>query len=339
VILLIFRLFHRTHLLESNPAGQAGRPAGRTGRHRRKVKKRSAERKRSASWRTFSKSTNSCLVCKSREMKPIYSGILRKCLNCGFVTASLTGDRVKIDKLYHARYFQGEEYMDYQKDKVILQKKFRRRVNQIFKLAGRENIKSILDIGCAYGFFGEVARTMIPEASYQGFDISQEAIRYASEHLNLNVIRANYLESTADMQFTDACMWDVIEHLQYPDRFLEKIHTELEPAGRLWITTGDIDALIPRIMKRRWRMIHPPTHLHYFSSQTLRHLLTRKGFEVQRISHPPVIRGLRQIFYSYFMLGKNPGTMVQKIHSIIPPKMCVYMNTFDIMFLMAVKKG
>jgi len=39
------------------------------------------------------------------------------------------------------------------------------------------------------------------------------------------------------------------------------------------------------------------------------------------------------------MLGKDPGTMVQKIHSIIPPKMRVYMNTFDIMFLMAVKKG
>ncbi len=272
-------------------------------------------------------------------MKTIYSGLLRKCLNCGFVTANLDPDPDAIDSLYGKGYFNGEEYLEYEWNRVILQKNFRRRVNQILTLAGRENIKSILDIGCAYGFFGEVVRTMIPEASYLGFDISQEATRYASEHLNLNVIRANYLESTVDMQFTDACMWDVIEHLQYPDRFLEKIHTDLEPAGRLWITTGDIDALIPRIMKRRWRMIHPPTHLHYFSSGTLNQLLAQKGFEVQRISYPPVTRGLRQIFYSLFMLGKDPGTMVQKIHSIIPPKMRVYMNTFDIMFLMAVKKG
>jgi 2-polyprenyl-3-methyl-5-hydroxy-6-metoxy-1,4-benzoquinol methylase len=272
-------------------------------------------------------------------MKNIYSGMLRKCLTCGFVTANLDLKSDDIDELYDSGYFKGEEYLDYVKNKVIFQKNFRRRVSQILTLAGREKIKSVLDIGCAYGFFGEVVRAMIPEATYLGVDISEEAIAHVSDELNLEVIHAPYLEYDGIRKFTDVCMWDVIEHLQHPDRFLEKIHSDLEPDGRLWITTGDIDALVPRIMKRRWRMIHPPTHLHYFSARTLGHLLTRKGFEVRRISYPRVTRGLQQIFYSLFMLGEKPGKWVRKFHSAIPPKMSVNINTFDIMFVMAVKTG
>ncbi len=272
-------------------------------------------------------------------MKTIYSGLLRKCLNCGFVTANMDPDPDAVEALYGEGYFKGEEYLDYEGNRLILQKNIRRRVTQMVKIAGREKIKSILEIGCAYGFFGEVVRGMIPEAYYLGFDISQEAIRYAAEKLNLNVSGADYLEYNAHNRFTDICMWDVIEHLQHPDRFLEKIYSDLEPGGRLWITTGDIDALIPRIMKRRWRMIHPPTHLHYFSARTLTDLLKRKGFHVHQISYPAVARGLQQIFYSLFMLGKHPGRLIRKIHLAIPSKMSVSLNTFDIMFVLAVKNG
>lgn len=280
-----------------------------------------------------------CLVCKSREMKPIYSGTLIRCMNCGFVTANMDLNPDEIEKLYGGAYFKGEEYLDYEKNKAILQKNFRKKVKAMERIAGREKITSILEIGCAYGFFGEVVRSMIPGSSYLGFDVSQEAIRYAAENLNLNVSRADYLEYKADNQFTDVCMWDVIEHLQYPDRFLDKIYPDLKSGGRLWITTGDIDALVPRIMKRRWRMIHPPTHLHYFSARTLNNLLNRKGFQVQQISYPAVARGLQQIFYSLFLLGKNPGSIMKKIHSAIPSRVSVSLNTFDIMFVLAVKKG
>jgi len=84
-------------------------------------------------------------------------------------------------------------------------------------------------------------------------------------------------------------------------------------------------------------MIHPPTHLHYFSAGSLKRLLTGKGFQVKTVSYPPVARGVQQIFYSLFVLGKNPGNLVRKIHSAIPPGLAVSVNTFDIMFIMAQK--
>ncbi len=272
-------------------------------------------------------------------MKTMYSEVLLKCTNCGFITANLDLNPSDVKALYGDGYFKGEEYLDYERNRMISQKNFRKKVRTMERIAGREKIRSILEIGCAYGFCGEVVQEMIPRASYLGFDISQEAIRYATEILNLNVSGADYLTYKADRKFTDVCMWDVIEHLKHPDHYLDKIHPDLESGGRLWITTGDINALVPRIMKRRWRMIHPPTHLHYFSAQTLTDLLNRKEFRVQQISYPSAARGLQQIFFSLFLLGKKPGKVMKKIHSAVPSKMSVSLNTFDIMFVLAVKNG
>ena len=279
-----------------------------------------------------------CLVCKNRNMKEIYSGLLRKCPDCGFVTANLELHDSEIEGLYNEGYFKGEEYLNYEKDKVIFRKNFSKKVTLMLKIAARENIRSILEIGCAYGFFGEIVQKMIPEATYFGVDIAKEATQYAAERLKLNVARTDYLEHNVVEKYTDVCMWDVIEHLQFPDQVIEKIHSDLLPGGRVWITTGNIDALVPRIMKSKWRMIHPPTHLHYFSARTLSLLLERIGFKVNKISHQSVLRGCKQIFYSIFMLGREHGKLIQKVYSAIPSTMSLPLNTYDIMFLQAVRK-
>lgn len=279
-----------------------------------------------------------CLVCKNRESKNIYSGILRKCLTCGFVTATCEVNKSAIKELYSENYFKGDEYMDYEADKLIIQKNFRKKTRKMLKAAGRRNIKSILDIGCAYGFFGEVVKEIMPDTAYFGLDISEKAIHYASEELNLSATCGNYLDYEVEEKYSDVCMWDVIEHLQFPDRVIEKIHSDLLPGGRVWITTGNIKALIPRVMRGKWRMIHPPTHLHYFSARTLSLLLEKIGFNVKRISYPFVSRGCKQIFYSTFMLGREPGKFIRDVYSAIPERMSLSMNTFDIMFLQAVKK-
>ena len=284
----------------------------------------------------YQEGVESCLVCNSGEMAEIYSGMLKKCLQCGFVTAATLPDQTEILTLYQGAYFTGEEYLDYDQDKPILQKNFRKRIKNMVRMAGVGNIRSVLDVGCAYGFFGETVQEEIPGVRYLGLDISAEAVSNAPS--NVEVLNQDYLAYEVKDKFTDVCMWDVIEHLAYPDRFIEKIHSDLLPGGRLWLTTGNRGAIIPRLRGRRWRMIHPPTHLHYFSSKTLSRLLNRKGFDVVRINHPFVARGWRQIFYSAFMLGKNPGPVVRKIYASIPSEMSISVNTYDIMLFMAVRK-
>jgi 2-polyprenyl-3-methyl-5-hydroxy-6-metoxy-1,4-benzoquinol methylase len=279
-----------------------------------------------------------CIVCNDNYFLPRYNNTLKQCRTCSFVTTNFDVDEAELKRIYSANYFKGEEYLDYVMEKGCLQKNFAQRLNSIQKIIPNANITSALEIGCAYGFFAEVFHQYYPAANYIGVDVVEEAIRYGQDVLHLNLKLADFLNmDLAKSSFSDVFLWDVIEHLKEPHLFLDKISTCLQPSGRLYITTGDIGALLPRITKQKWRLIHPPTHIHYFSRKTLSQLLTRYEFMPINVSYPLIYRSARQIFYFLFLLNKKSPTILAKIHNIIPTSLFIPMNTFDIMFLMAIK--
>ncbi len=279
-----------------------------------------------------------CLVCNAKGLEPIYKGTLLKCSSCGFVTANMEIDLELLKRIYNENYFKGEEYVDYLRDKDILQTNFKKRLNAIYKRIEKSTITNVLEIGCAYGFFAEVITNNFKNINYVGYDVASEAIEYGSKILKQNIICGDYLEAKSETKVTDVFMWDVIEHLPNPEKFIEKAANELQKGGRIYITTGDIGRFVPRIQKEKWRMIHPPSHLHYFSKKTLSILLENKGFKVIEVSYPPVYRSVRLIYYSLFMLRKKYPKFVEKIYNLIPAKMNIGINTYDIMFLVAEKK-
>lgn len=278
------------------------------------------------------------MVCGASAFKGIFKKTLLKCASCGFVTANTEIDQQRLREIYTEGYFHGEEYLDYLKDKEAIQKNFRQRLKYILKERPKESISHILELGCAYGFFAEVAKKELPKASYIGLDVVPGAVHYGRNTLNLNLIEANYLEyPTEAPPYSDVFMWDVIEHLAAPHLFLEKLSTEMQDNGYLYITTGDIGTWLARVRGPKWRMIHPPSHLHYFDTDTISRLLNRCGFEITNITYPPVYRSLKQIYYSLFLLNKKSSKLHQSIFTKIPSSWSIPINTFDIMFIMAKK--
>ncbi len=281
---------------------------------------------------------SNCLVCEKNAFEKIYNDTLLKCSNCSFVTANLNISEEELKKVYTENYFKGEEYADYLRDKEVLQKNFNSRLNYILKKIDPSQIKNVLEIGAAYGFFAEVITTKLKPEKFVGLDIAQEAINYGKTVLKQNLICEDYLKYPANAKYTDVFMWDVIEHLPSPELVLQKLSAEMQQGGRVYITTGDIGKLVPRVQKQKWRMIHPPSHLQYFSKKTISLLLENKGFEVQHVKYPPVSRSFKLIFYSLFMLNKKHSTLTEKLYNLIPDKWYFPFNTFDIMFVIAVKK-
>ncbi len=279
-----------------------------------------------------------CLVCNSDQFKPIYNYTLLKCCTCGFITASMEVDPEILKQTYTENYFKGEEYVDYLRDKEILQTNFKKRLKRIYKIVSKSKIANTLEIGCAYGFFAEIVTKELQKSKYIGYDVVPEAIEYGKTKLNQHLVCADYLKAQIEEKLSDVFMWDVIEHLPNPEKFIEKAASELQSGGRIYITTGDIERLIPRMQKAKWRMVHPPSHLQYFSKKTLSLLLENYGFKIIDVSYPPVFRSVRLIYYSLFMLRKKHSRFVEKLYSTIPSKMNVAINTFDIMFLIAEKK-
>ena len=286
----------------------------------------------------FLKSTMiACPNCSHSQNHKIYNNTLIACEHCEHIWADLSLDEEQLRVIYAENYFKGEEYADYLSDKLILQTNFQKRLNSLKKLTNPPTFESVLELGCAYGFFGELM--LNKNKKYKGYDISEDAITYANQHFGNHFSAENYLTATeVSGSYSDVFMWDVIEHLPKPSEFIEKLATETKQGGRVYITTGDISAWLPQKQKEKWRMIHPPTHIHYFSKQSISYLLQQNGFEVEKVTYPPVSRSIRVIFYSLFLLNKKPIKFVNWVYNLIPEKLSIRVNTRDIMFVVAKKK-
>jgi hypothetical protein len=98
-------------------------------------------------------------------------------------------------------------------------------------------------------------------------------------------------------------MWDVIEHLPDPASDLRAIRAALRPGGVVAISTMDVEALFPRVARRRWPW-YMQMHLVYFSRQTLGEMLRREGFHIADVSsHRRVVR------MSYLVSRLEPYTL------------------------------
>jgi SAM-dependent methyltransferase len=219
-----------------------------------------------------------CAACGTTDARPFHPGLLR-CAACGHAWADLELPPERIAALYGPGYFHGEEYRDYPADRAALQKSFRRRLAELEPCLDPARHRRLLEVGCAYGFFLDLARGRFESVS--GIDVSAEAVRHARESLSLDAVQGDLLaHDFGGRSFDVVCLWDTIEHLARPDLAVARIHDLTAPGALLALTTGDIGSLLARLRGRRWRLIHPPTHLHYFTRGSLRRLLERHGFEV-----------------------------------------------------------
>lgn len=284
--------------------------------------------------RTSAASLPCCLVCDGRlDASPL--GGLRRCAECGFVTAATDLDATDCAALYGKDYFHGSEYLDYVEERESLRLNFAGRMSTLEEIAGGLRGKSLIEIGCAYGFFLELAREHGVEA--RGVDITADGVRYAQETLGVRAECGDYLAlRTGPVDLI--AMWDTIEHLPRPDLFIGKAAADLRPGGLIAITTGDIGSLNARMRGRRWRMIHPPTHLHYFSVLTLSRLLARHGLDIVHVTHPGVSRRLHSILYIVLaqrLQARGPCRMATRMLPNLP----LTLNLFDIMFVVARKRA
>jgi len=267
-----------------------------------------------------------CLVCGQAGFQPLYE-TLRCCPHCGFVTASLDAP-TDVRQLYENDYFTGGEYRDYRKDEAFFKRNFRRRLKQLRqRCAGGR----LLEIGSAYGFFLDLAREYFEVV---GFEVNADAVRHGREAFDVDIRTDDFLQaSVSDIggPVDVTVMWDVLEHLQRPDCFLDHIRELSQPDALLYITTGDIGSRVSRLRGRNWRMIHPPSHLHYFSRSTISRLLANHGFAVKDIRSVGVARSFRQILYSVLVLHWGMKRAYKTAEAIVPAGAGFTLNMFDIM--------
>ncbi len=271
-----------------------------------------------------------CLVCGHRGWEP-HCEILLRCRGCAFVTADLCAP-LDATALYDEAYFRGAEYLDYAADEAFMKRNFAARLRTVLRY---QNGGRLLEIGAAYGFFLDLARTRF---TCVGYEVCAAAARSARESLGLDVRCDDFLAGALpDLggPIDVAVLWDVIEHLEHPDRVIARVAALSRPGALLVLTTGDIGSWLARWRGRRWRLIHPPTHLHYFSRPTITRLLARHGYRVRAIRAIPVARSLQQVAYAILALRMGRPRWYARLARTLPASWGFSLSTFDIMEVVA----
>lgn len=264
-----------------------------------------------------------CFVCKNDEWNELYSGLC-KCKSCGFIRAEDNFFNIQPSKIYERKYYTNGEYLNYKKERNALEKNFSGRIEEIIKYK-REG--KLLEIGCAYGYFLNIAKIYFNTI---GIELDSTTQKIAKDTSGQKVIRGDFLKIRIPKNSYDViCMFDVIEHLINPAKYLSKIKKTLKKDGLVVIETGDIESSLAKFQKEKWRLINPDVHLSYFSRKTLTELLNGNGFEVLDVKYVGFSRTIAQVIYKLTGYKKLPNILFK-----IYPKI----NFYDLMLVVAQKR-
>lgn len=167
---------------------------------------------------------------------------------------------------------------------------------------GAGRMRRLLDLGCWVGFLLSEAQKRGWEAT--GVEPSQFASAYAREELGLDVQTADLLTAPLPLGHFDAIvMGDVIEHLPRPGEALDRMAELLRTGGVAWLALPDAGSLVARRLGRRWWSVIP-THVQFFTRDSIRALLERHGWTVLSIETAPKAFSVR--YYLERVGGYSP---------------------------------
>lgn len=193
---------------------------------------------------------------------------------------------------------------------------------------------SLLDIGAARGYFVKAASKAF-EA--QGIEFNPDAAAFGAS-MNVKITVGNFLTHDFGTQTFDVItLWDVLACMPQPNVAMTKISSLLKPDGLLVMTLPDGGSLTAKLLGSYWPLMIPPINWGFYTSNSIKKLLTAHGFKVKQISCEAkwvsvdfVIRKLfRSLRLGNFAQVKLPIKAVWRIP----------LNLGDIMTVVAVRDG
>lgn len=222
-----------------------------------------------------------CILCQIPLEKYLYKNgfWIYRCPTCYLGQTDLKRNYPEFVKEFYSKgYYEGDPsrsaYVDYELDKPLIVRNMRKFLSFLPRKKFRG---ALLDVGCAFGYFVELAVSQGYDA--YGFDPSHFAAKKAKELVGKHRIQEGTIQEVTypKASFDVITMFDVFEHLQDPLRDMKKLRTLLKPGGVILIATGDTKSIAARIMKRRWTFYIPPQHIFFFNRKNVVALLSLAG--------------------------------------------------------------
>lgn len=198
-----------------------------------------------------------------------------ECLECGLKFAPNT-----VNDLSYLQSYKDVEDSLYLENIGARKKTFKKVLRKI--PSPRKEKNKLLEIGAYCGIFGLEAVNY--GWQYKGVEPSSWASNYAKQNLGLDVYAGTLHENAyrLDSKYDLIASWDVLEHVQDPFVFLDLVHEKLDDNGHFCFSTIDIDSMFAKFCGKNWPWIMD-MHVYYFSTNMLRKILEKHGFEILEV--------------------------------------------------------
>jgi len=197
-----------------------------------------------------------------------------KCRNCGLVYVN---PRVKPEMIVSAYTDAVDELYVSQEEGRL--KTFTQALHLVEKYAPLKG--KILDVGCAAGFFLNVAQQNGWEVT--GVEPGRWLSEWGRKRFAIDIKNGVlYDASFPDECFDVVTMWDVLEHTPDPRSELAEVNRILKKGGILLINFPNVGSKLARIAGSKW-WFFLSVHLYHFTPQTISAMLQKNQFEVVNI--------------------------------------------------------
>lgn len=225
-----------------------------------------------------------CPICASPRQNKKYFDFtpykVKQCSSCNlWYLSPRLKEEIIIKSYSQPGYFEGkhscgynDQDISYSSQELSLKQTFRtflKKLNQL-KLTGGD----LLEIGSAYGFFLEEARSSFN--SLTGTDFSTDAVNRIKS-LGLNAIRGGIEEIPKNKKYDLIISINVIEHVYKPIEFVTQLTKHLKRDGRIILATPYANNIWFKLFGHKWPSFKIPEHITFFDKSTLSALFDTCG--------------------------------------------------------------
>lgn len=237
-----------------------------------------------------------------------------RCLDCGLCYLNPRPAASELSTIYPENYYSyGQQKLREEANPNSLLHRiryagFRKKIAHALGLCPDHKPQVILDIGCGDGHLLNLFKDSAGESvETHGVDFNLQAVEAAAaagHHTYAGRFEDVRLpDDTFDLVYAS----HVIEHVEDPKGFTQKIFRILRPGGIFWFETPNIGSLDARIFRNKhWGGYHFPRHWFFFDPASIKRLAEQTGFEIEMIDYVPNAIFWYWTFHS-MIISANPS--------------------------------
>ena len=272
-----------------------------------------------------------CPLCNSNNIKKLFlkEGIpYKKCRSCKFKFSVPINNPNFQDSLNE---YDNTQYLE---DNIADRVNYQSIVNWMNTYTDITKNK-ILDVGCGSGKFIRYLRNN----SIEAYGIEPSKVFFDKYLSQETYFRKESIENLASKgeKYSTIVLFDVLEHLESPKRFLDNASKLLKNGGHLFLSTIDAGSVLSMLFGKQWHFYNK-YHLSYFSKANIRDVCADCDLKILFIknhgkyfSMDYIIQYVQEFLFRKTILSKNnKNNWLGRIN--------VPLNTFEILYAV-LKKG